>query len=164
MCWECDHPEASHSDYIDYMCDLIDRFGWAVQGIERDGVHPPWAYTVGLTLHERPELVITGLSLRRSARLLNEMAAHTLHAAPPVPGEQIPWRGGPLLEIVRVGEPTAHLNLAVELFGPRVRALQLVHADDREHWPWDSWYRGGRGGQPVLGPREPEGNRHRLSA
>jgi len=26
---------------------------WAVQGVERDGIHPPWAYTVGLTSHRR---------------------------------------------------------------------------------------------------------------
>jgi hypothetical protein len=166
MCWKCDHPEASHQDYVDYMCDKIAQFGWAIQGVERDGVHPPWAYTVGLTLYDLPELVITGMSLRQSARLLNEMAEHTLHCPTPrpAPGEQIPWRDGPLLEVVWIEEPTAHLNLAVELFGPQVRALQLVHADDHEHWPWDSWYRGVRGGQPVLGMREPEPGRGRRSA
>jgi hypothetical protein len=31
--------------------------------------------------------------------------------------------------------------------------LQLVYADDRGHWPWDTGFRGGRGGQPVLGAR-----------
>jgi len=60
---------------------------------------------------------------------------------------------GPLIEIVEVGEPTAHLEVAAELFGPRVRALQVVHADDSGHWPWERGYRGVRGGQPVLGRR-----------
>jgi hypothetical protein len=46
-----------------------------------------------------------------------------------------------------------HLVTAVEFFGPRIRALQLVYADNRGHWPWDTGFRGGRGGQPVLGAR-----------
>jgi len=36
-----------------------------------------------------------------------------------------------------------------------LRALQVVHADDRGHWPWETGYRGVRGGQPVLGTRAP---------
>jgi hypothetical protein len=43
----------------------------------------------------------------------------------------------------------------VDLYGPSVRALQVVHADGRGHWPWDRGYRGVRGGQPVLGIRAP---------
>jgi hypothetical protein len=45
------------------------------------------------------------------------------------------------------------LAVAAEIFGPEIRALQLVHADDRGHWPWEVGFRGGRGGQPVLGVR-----------
>jgi hypothetical protein len=71
----------------------------------------------------------------------------------PRPGAQIPLRSGPVIEIVKVAEPSAHLVTAVQIYGPQVRALQLVHADDRGHWPWDAGYRGLRGGQPVLGPR-----------
>jgi hypothetical protein len=164
MCWMCDHPEASHHDYLAFMWDKINRFGWAVEGVERDRIHPPWAYTAGLTRWGLPELVVTGMPIRRAAGLLNEVAGHLMHAAPPTPGEQIPWTGGPLFEVVRVTTPTAHLNLAIDLFGPGVQALQLVHADDRGHWPWDSWYRGVRGGQPVLGTRAPESDRHRISA
>jgi len=48
MCWECDHPESRHQDYLDHMQGLIDRFGWTVVGIEDDRIHPPWAYTLGV--------------------------------------------------------------------------------------------------------------------
>jgi len=153
MCWECDYPGSTRSDYLEYLSGLIEKFGWAVLGVERDRIHPPWAYTVGLTPHGRPELVVTGLPLRRATKLLNEVAAHTMHAALPSPGEQIAWRGGPFIEIVKVAEPSAHLVMAVEFYGPGLRALQVVHADDRGHWPWDVGYRGVRGGQPVLGTR-----------
>ena len=153
MCWECGHPGSTRLDYLGRMRDLIACHGWAVQGIERDGIHPPWAYTVGLAPNGRPELVVTGLPLGRATRLLNDVAAHVLHAAAPRPGEQIPLRGGPVIEIVEVAEPAAHLVLATEFYGPGIRALQLVHADDRGHWPWQVGYRGVRGGQPVLGVR-----------
>jgi Domain of unknown function (DUF4262) len=163
MCWSCDHPDATHEDFLAMMRDNINTYGWAVQGVERDGDHPPWAYTAGLTEHGRPELVITGMSLGRGSCLLNDVAAHLLHAPAPRPGEQFQWPDEPLLEVVRVAEPTAHLTLAVELCGPRIRALQLVHADDHGQWPWDRGYRGGRGGQPVLGPRAPQDQRRLIA-
>ncbi len=160
MCWLCDHPDSTWLNYLDHMQDMIARYGWAVQTVDRDRIHPPWAYTVGLTPHGRPELVATGLAADRAGSLLNDVAAHLLHAAVPRPGEQIPLAGSPLIEIVEVAEPAAHLVVAVELYGPALRALQLVHADDRGHWPWDGGYRGVRGGQPVLGERSrPVGGR-----
>ena len=70
MCWYCDHPDGSPLEYLDQIRDLIDRCGWAVQGVERDRVRPPWAYTVGLTAAGHPELVVTGLPLTRAADLL----------------------------------------------------------------------------------------------
>jgi len=153
MCWECDHPGSTRDDYLDYVNGLIAEHGWAVQGVQRDRIHPPWAYSVGLTAYGEPELVVTGLPLRRACGLIDAVAAHVLHATAPRPGEQIPLHGGPLIEIVKVSVPSAHLVTAVEIYGSRLRALQVVHADDRGHWPWDAGYRGVRGGQPVLGER-----------
>jgi Domain of unknown function (DUF4262) len=153
MCWECDHPGSTRADYLNFLAGFIAEFGWAVQGVERDRIHPPWAYTVGLTLYGQPELVLTGMPLRRACGLLNDVAEHVMHAEAPRPGDQIPWQGGPLMEIVAVAEPSAHLVMAVEMFGTGVQALQVLHTDDRGHWPWDVGYRGVRGGQPVLGVR-----------
>jgi hypothetical protein len=160
MCWICDHPEATQADYLDQLRSLIARYGWTVQGVERDRIHPPWAYTVGLTEHGQPELVVTGMPLGRAGELLHAVADHMLHASEPTPGEQVALIGGPLIEIVEVAEPSAHLNRAIDLYGPSVRALQVVHADGRGHWPWDRKYRGVRGGQPVLGLRAPHHARH----
>jgi hypothetical protein len=153
MCWMCDHPDNSRADYLNYMRELMARFGWGVQGVEREGIHPPWAYTVGLTPKGHPELVVTGMSLQRAAWLLNEQAEHMLHAGLPALGEPVELIGGPVIQVVAVAEPTAHLNIAVEMFGPGIRALQVVHADNWGHWPWEPGYRGVRGGQPLLGPR-----------
>ena len=89
MCWICDHPGATERDYTEHMRRLITAYGWAVQGVERDGIHPPWAYTVGLTSHRRPELVITGMGLTRATKVLNGVAADLLHAGPPEPGRRV---------------------------------------------------------------------------
>lgn len=153
MCWSCDHPEADQVDYLDHIRDTIREHRWAIQGVEQGRLHPPWAYTVGLSPYSKPELVVTGLPLTAAAKLLNMSATHLMHAEAPVPGEQIQFDGGPFVEIVELTEPSAHLHTAVDLYGRDVRALQLVHADDRGHWPWDVGYRNGQGGQPVLGRR-----------
>ena len=153
MCWLCEHPGSTPQDYLDHVQALIAQYGFAVQGVERDRARPPWAYTTGLTGLGRPELVLTGMPLSRAAPLLNDLADHLTHHEPPAPGEQVMLPGGPLTEIVEVAEPAAHLETAVSLYGPRIRALQVVHADRRGHWPWEAGYRGVRGGQPVLGIR-----------
>lgn len=154
MCWACDHPDRTRADYLNHLRAIIACYGWAVQGVERQGMRPPWAYTAGLARHGKPEIVVTGLPLGRAAGLAEDVAAHVMHVpAPPVPGEQVRLRGGRLAEFVKVAVPSAHLDIAAELFGRDIRALQVVHADSRGHWPWDRGYRGIRGGQPVLGPR-----------
>lgn len=96
---------------------------------------------------------MTGLPILDAAGLLNDLAAHSLHESPPSAGERIPLRDGPLIEVVPLAEPSAHLKFAVALYGPEVRALQLVHADSQGRFPWSSDYRDGRAGQPVLGAR-----------
>jgi hypothetical protein len=159
VCWMCDSPEMTQADALADMERLVRRYGWAIQYVEGDRYRAPWAYTVGLTACGLPELVVTGLSSKRVAPLLNGLGAHLLHEEPPEPGEQLALSGLPMTEIVRVSTPDAHLGVAVALFGPDIRALQLVWRDDRGKWPWDKGFRSGRWPQPVLGPRALPGGR-----
>jgi hypothetical protein len=151
MCSICD--AASYEEVLARMARIVAEQGWAIQGVEPDRIHPPWAYTVGLTIDGLAELVVTGMPLPRAAELLNGLAAHARHAEAPIPGEQVPLLGGPLVEFVELPHPDAHLHTAVELYGRAIRAVQAVWADDRGRWPWQRGFRNGRGGQPVLGPR-----------
>jgi hypothetical protein len=154
MCWQCDHPGSTREDYLEHVRGLIARCGWVVQEVARDRIRPPWAYTVGLTAHGKPELAVTGLAGPRAATLLNTTAAYVLDTTVPQPGDTMGIEDDDItLEVVRVAEPTVHLVIAADIYGPGLQALQLVHADDRGHWPWCSGYRGMRGGQPVLGMR-----------
>jgi hypothetical protein len=158
MCWECENPEATRTDYLDYLRGLTDRYGWAIPGVEGDRIRPPWAYTLGLTELGAPELVVTGMKLSRAAGVLNGLAAHVHHASPAEPfqsGDRFTpgYAGAPRVEFVALEHADAHLHIAVQMFGPDVRGLQIVWADDRGRWPWERGFRGTRGGQPVLGIR-----------
>jgi hypothetical protein len=177
MCWFCDNPawvnavrESAARDntarenatrerdrlvaeYLTQILGRIDETGWVVQSVGAEDPRPPWAYTAGLTRHGLPELVVTGLDAHPSARLLNAVAAESLEAGPLQPGQVLTARGLPPIEVVALAEPSAHLSLAITLYGPDVRALQLVYADEEGAYPWSSSYRGGLGGQPVLGVR-----------
>lgn len=154
MCWQCDNPQATTEDYLDVLRAIIRDHGWAVQFVESE--RRPFAYTVGL--HERglPELLITGLPPHTSTRLLNSIA-HYIDEDGVVlqPAMHIDHQGEFLLEVVEVDHPDVHLKFAVGLFGPQIRALQLVWTDDDRYWPWDRGWADGRRRQPVLGRRCP---------
>jgi hypothetical protein len=154
MCWMCDHPKATLADYADVVVQpMIDRFGWAVQSVERTGIHAPFSYTVGLTRRGLPELVITGRGAAASARVLNAAARRLQQQELPRPGELLEVQGRGF-EVVELSHPEAHLFVAIGLYGEdAVTALQLVWADEQRRWPWERGHGGGRGGQPVLGPR-----------
>jgi uncharacterized protein DUF4262 len=158
MCWLCDNPGATLDEYDDHIHRLVEEYGWAVQGVEGDGVHPPWAYTVGLTAAGLPELVVTGLDPEPAAELLNDAARHIRLNGGRVPDRYLQLPGSGVAGIVTVAVPDAHLEVAVALYGSKIRALQLVLPDTAGRWPWDESYQGTPGGQPVLGARWPAGS------
>lgn len=153
MCWLCEHPELTWEDQLAYVRRALEQNCWVVIGVHGEPYRPAYSYTVGLTDHGLPELVVTGLPLKRAADVLGGAAMDVLEGALLVPGERVRMAGGPGVEIVQVAEPGAHLDVAAGLFGRQLVALQLVYADRRGHLPWDKRFRGGRGGQPVLGAR-----------
>lgn len=150
MCWMCDHPGSTIDDYLDLLRAKMLEHGWTVQYVEND--RTPYAYTIGLHDYGLPELLITGVSPHRAQRLLNSVARIAMQHAEPMPGDRIRLPAGPLIEVVTVDHPDAHMNMAVAFYGP-IRALQLVWADGRGRWPWAANFSDGRGRQPVLGIR-----------
>jgi hypothetical protein len=151
MCWQCDHPEATRDDYYDLLQGEISRNGWAVQYVESD--RRPYAYTVGLHDWDVPELLMTGVSPQRATRLLDIVARRLVSGEVFAPGEQLCLSDGPLVEIVEVDHPDAHMGWAVAFGGPDIHALQLVWADGSGRWPWSADFADGRAMQPVLGCR-----------
>ncbi|MEV5716463.1 DUF4262 domain-containing protein [Amycolatopsis mediterranei] len=151
MCIECENGD--RPGYLERLRGGVAARGWLVQGVGGAGPYPPWAYTIGLSGHGLPELVVTGLPALAAGGLLNSQASQALRGAPPTAGERIALLDGPLIEVVELTEPSVHLVFAAALYGPEIRARQLVHADAQGRFPWSPDYRDGRAGQPVLGPR-----------
>ena len=151
MCWKCDHPGSTIEECFDQLRETIRTSGWAVQFVESD--RTPYAYTIGLHDWDVPELLVTGVSPQRAVRLLNSVARDLVRGDTFTPGQQFTIPVGPVIEIVEVAHPDAHMNFAVALGGPEIRALQLVWADGRGRWPWSAEFADGRAAQPVLGVR-----------
>lgn len=157
MCWQCENPDATIEDYFDELGETIREHGWAVQFVEDD--RRPFAYTIGLHHRGLPELLMTGLPPLTANRLMNSVAHMMVDDGTVLaPAVHIDYQGEFLLEVVEVEHPDAHLKFAVALCGPQVRALQLVWADDRGRWPWDTGWGPGRRRQPVLGMRARPGD------
>lgn len=154
MCWQCDNPNGTIDEYLDILRDTVKDHGWAVQFVESD--RRPFAYTIGLHKVGLPELLVTGMQPRTSARLLNSIAHQVVDDGMFLqPAVHIDYQSEFLFEVVEVEHPDVHLKFAVELCGARIRAFQLVWADDHRRWPWDRGWRHGRRRQPVLGVRTP---------
>ena len=152
MCWRCDNPQGTIDDYLDTLRATIRDHGWAVQFVESE--RQPFAYTIGLHDRDLPELLITGLPPQTSMRLLNSLAHQIVEDGIGLrPAMHIDYQDEFLIEVVEVDHPDVHLTFAAGLFGPQIRALQLVWTDDRRQWPWDRGWAHGRRRQPVLGRR-----------
>jgi hypothetical protein len=151
MCWQCDHPGATTADYLRVLRKTITKSKWAVQYVEDD--RKPFAYTIGLHKRGFAEYLVTGVSTDRAMQLLNSVADYTIREVQPKAGDTMTIGGEVHLEFVEVDQPDAHLVFAVGLYGPEVRALQLVWRDERGHSPWCPDFDEGRGSQPVLGKR-----------
>ncbi len=119
---------------LDYLTEevlpIIARCGWMVQAVEGSGPYAPFAYTVGLTARGLPELLVTGLQDTAAATILNRVAAGPELA----PGDIFDFDGRNV-EVVHVPHPEAHLYVAHDLYGDRLRAVQLAWQDERGHFP-----------------------------
>src|SRR3546814_15805827 len=96
MCAICDG--ATYDEMLAGLHGVVQRFGWAVQGVEAS---TPWTYTIGLT--ERfghPELVLAGIDISLAMNILNALADRVAG------GEQL-RPGGPN---VTVGETELRLG------------------------------------------------------
>ncbi|MGF6884954.1 hypothetical protein ABIA39_003471 [Nocardia sp. GAS34] len=145
MCWLCPYQDRTLADYLTEVETIVANKGWHIQSITESPNSFPIAYTVGLTLQHRPELVITGLPNGRAADILT--AAVQLPATLTAPGLRMMVAGQPV-ETVAVLTPTPGLFVAEALYGPNIEAVQLVHPNRDGSWPWDPRY---SGHQPLLG-------------
>jgi len=154
MCTRCDNPDLTTEDFLDSIRAVIARRRFGVVSVEGSRRVAEFSYTVGLSEHGLPELVVTGLQLDRATRLLEVCADYVLDQSVVLPGELLetgPW----LLQAVEVDRPEDHLFVACEFYGEAIRGVQLAWADQSGRWPWEPRFRGRPAGQPLLGARAP---------
>ena len=135
--------------------------------IERSGVHLEFVpqpipletcwYTVGLTGHGHPELILFGLPPDISRPVLHTVAGEIVAGRRKcVAGRTADdvLEDHPVL-YVAVTEPDRHLPVAAQYYattGERVEAVQIVWPDRYERWPWQPGTR--VDDMPVLGPHD----------
>lgn len=126
--------------YVADLLDAIAKHGWVIQGVF--GVREeelPFAYTIGLHEAGLPELIVSGgnmhmmLNIAASDHLRNEIQPGTLYRSN--------YLTYPLKPIKA---PAAEIFFARRLYGPRVKAIQLIWPDNHGLWP----------GQPGHNPKK----------
>ncbi|GIF12388.1 uncharacterized protein DUF4262 [Actinoplanes teichomyceticus] len=149
------------SDFFREQTEIIQQFGWAVVHVLPSDEDPadavPFAYTVGLTAGDRPELIIAGLPPDLGHQLLNELAGR-------VHEEGARFRHGRRVSdliidqdvVIVSGAPTADLwpGAALARYGrSRLRLQQLVWPDPGNHFPWQTAYDADDYRQPLINAR-----------
>jgi len=135
----------------------IDKVGWSVMAVlpTDDDPGSPYAYTVGLTAHAYPELVIAGLPPHIAHALLNDLASrvydraerfhHGQHIPDLISGYDAVIVDGPATEAL-------HPGAAFAFYGPdRVRLQQIVWPDPAGRYPWNTDYSLDADVQPLIG-------------
>ncbi|MEX2290270.1 MAG: DUF4262 domain-containing protein [Mycobacteriales bacterium] len=101
MCQLCDLPDLTPEEYDDRIRALVDQHRFAVQSVGGSRCRAEFSYTVGLTAHGLPELVVIGVRVADAARLLQHWGDYLLDKSLVLPGETLecgPW----LMEAVEV--------------------------------------------------------------
>jgi hypothetical protein len=154
MCDLCDRPELTGDDVLNDISQRIARDRFTAVSVGGSRTRAEFSYSVGLTEHGCPELIVTGLRSEQAAGLLRLWGDYLLDESVVLPGEMMdadPW----FLQAVQVERPREHLLIADRFYGEGLRALQLVWADAAGRWPWEPGHRGRPAGQPVLGEPAP---------
>jgi hypothetical protein len=135
--------------------ETIRRYGWAIQAVHSDWPSSPsFAYTVGLTGFDHPEIVVFGLATVSSRRLLNELGEKVRTGSMLRDGDviELPGLRVSLFDLPNPREILFAANLIYQVPPDRsVSAVQVVYPDDCGAWPWEPDYALLAGLQPMPG-------------
>ena len=133
----------------------IAAHGWTVIAVfpTEGDPGPSFAYTVGLSAKQLPELAIYGLPGQAAHPVLNEVARRMVASGvAPQSGDRIEGVlvGNVPLVAVAMADAT-DLNLVRELYGAVAAAVQVVWPDSAGILPWEEGSQITEAGQPVRG-------------
>lgn len=130
--------------YDAHLAKIIGEAGWAIQGVGAgatlplvNGKIPQFAYTVGLSMFDHPELITVGLSFEVMQSLLNNAGKLVEKGQQLEPGKRyediLDPSSGLTVGFRRCSNE--QLNSAKSFFGPKIPALQLLWPDTQNHLP-----------------------------
>lgn len=115
-------------EYMGRCAEVIAEHGWMVQGVGGMGATPGFCYTIGLTEHNHPELLMRGLDIRLMHTLLNDLARPVLEQGVRYqPGDRVPniVRDYDVLIHGPIEPRAAEMIQALNLYGG-IDALQVL--------------------------------------
>ena len=139
-------------DPLDDQRAKIDAYGWAVRNVSDSDPAKCLSYTVGLTAHGHPEVVMTGLPSEVGTAFLNIVGEIVVReggrfAAGETTTELAEGPAMPVLPVLDKTDLTA-----VDAICGDVQALQIVWTDSAGRLPWEPGYANPPGSQRLLGP------------
>lgn len=135
-------PE-SLGDYLMQVQRIMERRGWAVQGVGSDGDFPQFSYTVGLSKVGHPEVIALGLPMEVMHNVLNNVGTAVVEkhqTFQPLPG----YRYDNIVEnyaVIFRACSNRQFNVARRFFGEDIGALQLLWPDAEGRYPTDANFR-----------------------
>ena len=129
------------SAFLRQVHEIVDEHGVAIQYVMPEPDSSGFAYTVGCSELNKPEVVVCGLSPESAHSILN-----TLYSAMKE-GALEPKAGMVLPGIVEDFDVTFtevteehQANVARRFYGDNCEVLQLVMPDMNARWPWEEGY------------------------
>lgn len=129
-------------NYLQQVAQVIDTHGVAIQGVLPDDHHTDlFAYTVGLTAHGHPELLIFGLPSHIAQEVLNSLALPVVrdgHRVEPGVRRDVFACGVPAT-IIDTNPALAadYVTVPRSLYGvEQVPVLQVCYPDSNGRWQW----------------------------
>jgi hypothetical protein len=126
----------TNEEYQQRLVTNIRTYGWTAQYVEGEGVrNPPFAYTLGLSLHQHPELIMFNCWPQQVQRFFGPLAQAVVDGQafdegsdltdvfPFYPPDEVP-------QLLRMPDSSTHLYTANDMFrppgSPPIPALQLI--------------------------------------
>ena len=130
---------------------MIDAHGWAVRNVSDSDPAKCLSYTVGLTAHGHPEVVMTGLPPEVGTAFLNIVGEIVVREGGSFTSGEATTElaDGPAMPVIEVSD-TSDLTAVDAIYGD-VQALQVVWTDSHGHLPWEPGYANPPGSQRLLG-------------
>lgn len=139
-------------DPLDDLRAKTDAHGWAIRNVSGSDPARCLSYTVGLTAHGHPEVVMTGLPPEVGTAFLNIVGEIVVREGGRFAAGEVTMElaDGPAMPVLPVLDKT-DLTAMEAVYGD-VPALQIVWTDSAGRLPWEPGYANPAGLQRLLGP------------